>query len=49
MKLNDWLITANPAAAVLYDVRNPPLSDVLALRTYAGPRLDVCGNPILEL
>ena len=49
MKLQDWVSTENPPIKVFYDVRNPPSSDVLATRTYAGPRLDVCGNPTLIL
>ena len=49
MKLNDWLTTANPTAAVLYDIRNPPSSNTLAIRLYSGPRIDVCGSPTLAL
>ena len=49
MKLNDWILTANPVISVSYDVRNPPVSNVLTTRTYSGPRLDVCGSPVLEL
>lgn len=49
MKIKDWITTANPATPVTYDVRNPPLSSVLATRIYSGPRLDVCGDPTLTL
>ena len=30
-------------------MRNPPASNVLATRTYTGPRLDVCGGPVFSL
>ena len=49
MKNNDWISTADPPTTVSYDVRNPPSSNVIATRTYSGPRLDVCGDPVLEL
>ena len=49
MKLNDWVVAANPPTTVSYDIRNPPSTDVIATIHYAGPRLDVCGNPALEL
>ena len=48
-KQNDWITTANPPITVLFDVRNPPSSKILATRAYTGPRLDVCGNPVLSL
>ena len=47
--LNDWITASNPLTAVSYDVRNPPSSDILARRTYSGPRLDLCGDPSISL
>ena len=31
--------------AVDYDVRNPPISPVIATYVYSGPSITICGNP----
>ena len=32
-----------------YDVRNPPISSVIATYTYTGPPIAACGNPEITL
>ena len=39
----------NPVTTVNFDVRNPPVSPVIATTLYSGPPLTVCGNPVLSL
>ena len=48
-KYNDWITTKAPVASVLYDVRNPPSSPVIATYTYLGPPLGACGNPTIAV
>jgi hypothetical protein len=48
-KYNDWVNAQNPVASIYYDVRNPPSSPVIAIYTYLGPLLSVCGSPTVTI
>ena len=45
----DWVSAQNPIATVVYDIRNPPQSAVIATYAYSGPPLGACGNPTITL
>ena len=49
MKISDWIDTLDPPSLLIYDIRNPPASTTIATRTYSGPSLSVCGNPVLTV
>jgi hypothetical protein len=45
----DWVSAKNPIETVVYDVRNPPQSAVIATYAYSGPPTGACGNPTITL
>lgn len=48
-KVSDWISTRVPSLSVSYDVRNPPVSPVIATYNYLGPSLVPCGNPVVTI